>query len=49
MSLTVRPLRPIYTSDFRVRFCIKLVHFREQKNIICFINLKAYCEIGLMC
>jgi len=25
----------IYTSDFKVRFCIKLAHFREQKFVVC--------------
>jgi hypothetical protein len=38
---------PIYTSDFRVRFCIKLVHFREQKIIACIGNL--WLVIGSKC
>ncbi len=33
-------------SDFGARFRIKLVHFREQKNIFCLINLQAKCKIG---
>jgi hypothetical protein len=31
-------LRFIYMSDFRVRFRIKLVHFREQKFIVGLVN-----------
>ncbi len=34
-------LRFIYTSDFRARFCIKPAHFREQKFIVCLVNLQA--------
>ncbi len=34
-------LRSIYKSDFRARFCIKLVHFREQKIIVSLVNLQA--------
>ncbi len=43
------PLRSIYMSDFRVHFCIKLVHFKEQKIIVCLVKLQAKCKIGLTC
>jgi len=34
-------LGSIYTSDIRACFCIKLVHFREQKTKGCIVNLQA--------
>jgi hypothetical protein len=34
-------LRPIYTPNFRAHFRIKLVHLREQKIIVCLVNLQA--------
>ncbi len=34
-------LRSIYMSDFMLRFCFKQAHFREQKTIVCLVNLQA--------
>ncbi len=33
--------RLIYMPNFSVPFCIKLVHFREQKFIVCLVNMQA--------
>jgi hypothetical protein len=48
-AIMYHKLRLIYTSDFRAKFCIKLVHFREQKNIVCLVNLQALWEIRFTC
>jgi hypothetical protein len=34
-------LWPIWMTNFRVWFHIKLVHFQDYKLIVCFLNLQA--------
>jgi hypothetical protein len=34
-------LRLIYTSDFRLQFCIKLAYLREYNFFVCLVNLQA--------
>jgi hypothetical protein len=48
-KITICVIRYFYTSDFKAHFRFIIINFREQKFIVCLVNLQAKCEIGLTC